>query len=70
MSDEANFGVQIVSPSGERRGLEILSLRDHFAGLAMQVVLRSAGWTPPALVDTAMFSYRVADAMLKARDAK
>ena len=46
-----------------------MTLRDHFAGLAMQAILSNPEYIgeDAALADQ---SYNVADAMLKAREAK
>ena len=43
-----------------------MTLRDHYAGLAMQV-LKDSVWNFELL---AIEAYQMADAMLKARDAK
>jgi len=54
-----------------------MTLRDHFAGLAMQSVL-DGSWPDLQLVpqnglepieNSAMFAYQIADAMIKARSA-
>jgi hypothetical protein len=45
-----------------------MTLRDHFAGLAMQAFTSEAGWRDEvSYQDTAKCAYRQADAMLKAR---
>jgi hypothetical protein len=44
-----------------------ITLRDHFAGLAMQK-LSLAGHPPTAYKDLATLSYQIADAMLKERE--
>lgn len=44
-----------------------ITLRDHFAGLAMQK-LSLAGHPTTAYKDLAMLSYQIAGAMLKARE--
>lgn len=57
-----------------------MSMRDHFAGLAMQAVMTSAGptwrdngWKPvdgmTIMQNNALLAYAAADAMLKARSA-
>lgn len=43
-----------------------MTMRDHFAGLAMQILL--GGYSAPAYKDAAKLSYQMADAMLKARE--
>lgn len=49
-----------------------MSLRDHFAGLAMQGLISATNaegeWTSPADIQLGERAYRVADAMLKARE--
>jgi hypothetical protein len=48
-----------------------MKLRDHFAGLAMQGLY--AGWPQGALISPAAdaeLAYRIADAMIKARQVK
>lgn len=52
---------------------EGMSLRDHFAGLAMQAAVRGAvnvKDSPEAYARIADHAYRMADAMLKAREVR
>lgn len=51
----------------ERRLDNGLTIRDHFAGLAMQK-LSLVGHPPTAYKDLATLSYQIADAMIKARE--
>ena len=45
-----------------------MSLRDYFAAKAMQGFISQATWTDKEFLGEAEAAYRVADAMLKARD--
>lgn len=46
-----------------------MTLRDYFAAKAMQTYMHQEVWNPDTYKDAAEKSYRVADAMLKAREA-
>ena len=45
-----------------------MTLRDHFAGLAMQALIQHLTGNDNEIVDTAEDAYSFADAMLRARD--
>ena len=45
-----------------------MTLRDYFAAKAMQTYMHQEVWNPDTYKNAAEKSYRVADAMLKARD--
>jgi len=47
-----------------------MSLRDWFAGLAMQGECAASTHSRPDVKEMAKFAYRVADAMLAAREAE
>ena len=47
-----------------------MTLRDHFAGLAMQGMYTSKSFPTGVMADTAIEAYQMADVMLKAREAK
>ena len=51
------------------RHTEGMTLRDYFAAKAMQTYMHQEVWNPNTYKDAAEKSYRVADAMLKARQA-
>ena len=56
--------------SGESTGAEEgMTLRDYFAAKALQGMLAENGGGPMRNNTLAEFSYEIADAMLKARDA-
>lgn len=59
-----NHGVQTL-------GLHVtgMMLRDYFAAKAMQTYMISETWNPDTYKNAARLAYRVADAMLKERDA-
>ena len=70
MKNEPAFPV--IAPSGESYGM---TLRDYFAGQAlgiMNTALQQGYWSPGDDPDReiAEASYQIADAMLKAREAK
>ena len=46
-----------------------MTLRDYFAAKAMQTYMISETWNPDTYQNAARLAYRVADAMLKERDA-
>lgn len=46
-----------------------MTLRDYFAAKAMQTYMNNEVWNPNTYKDAAEKSYRVADAMLEARQA-
>ena len=46
-----------------------MTLRDYFAAKAMQTYMHQEVWNPDTYKDAAEKSYRVADAMLKARES-
>ena len=46
-----------------------MTLRDHFAGLAMQSLIQTSTGDDNEIVDAAEDAYSYADAMLKAREA-
>ena len=48
---------------------EGMSLRDYFAAKAMQTYMMSEVWNPDTYKGAARSAYRVADEMLKAREA-
>lgn len=70
------FPVLALSPSGDEHYVEGMSLRDWFAGQAVGAALNAAmthkmdqrAW-PVTITEVAEKAYRVADAMLKAREA-
>lgn len=45
-----------------------MTLRDYFAAKAMQTYMMQEVWNPDTYEIAAMSAYRVADAMLKARE--
>jgi hypothetical protein len=47
-----------------------MTLRDYFAAKAMQAILSDGSWHGHTCKTAALESYEMADAMLKARDAK
>jgi hypothetical protein len=47
-----------------------MTLRDHYAGLAMQGMYTSKSFPTGVMADTAIEAYLMADVMLKAREAK
>lgn len=55
-------GFQLVMADG-------MNLRDYFAAKAMQTYMISETWNPDTYQNAARLAYRVADAMLKERDA-
>jgi len=52
-----------ISPTGEIR--EVMTLRDHFAGLAMQGMLANPDYSGNTATEISKFAYVQADAMLK-----
>lgn len=46
-----------------------MTLRDYFAAKAMQTYMINEVWNPDTYKEAAITAYRVADAMLKAREA-
>ena len=69
MENETAFPAQALGGLGYTTGM---SLRDYFAAKAMQSFLShlvKQGWYADDLNDVAETSYRMADAMLKAREA-
>ena len=46
-----------------------MTLRDYFAAKAMQTYMISEVWTPDTFKAAAINSYKVADAMMKVREA-
>lgn len=46
-----------------------MTLRDYFAAKAMQTYMINEVWNPDTYKGAAITAYRVADAMLKAREA-
>jgi hypothetical protein len=48
---------------------EGMTLRDYFAAKAMQTYMINEVWNPDTYKGAAITAYRVADAMLKAREA-
>lgn len=44
-----------------------MTLRDHFAGLAMQALIAKYGYQPGAMEEMTMNAYNCADAMLEER---
>lgn len=51
---------------GEKLARDAITVRDHFAGLAMQALIAATHATAD---DTPTLAYEIADAMLKARTA-
>ena len=47
-----------------------MTLRDHFAGMAMQGLVARTDWDTDSLDFYSGWAYEMADAMLKAREAK
>ena len=47
-----------------------MTLRDHFAGMAMQGLVARTDWDTDSLDFYSVWAYEMADAMLKAREAK
>ena len=54
-------------PTGINLFYSGMTLRDYFAAKAMQTYMNNEVWNPNTYKDAAEKSYRVADAMLKAR---
>lgn len=52
----------------ERMAQEGMTLRDYFAAKAMQTYMMQEVWNPDTYQVAARSAYRVADAMLKARE--
>lgn len=58
----------VEQPNGYMKAVEGMTLLDYFAAKAMQALLSDPEWrTGEWKTDTATTSYKVADAMLKAR---
>ena len=47
-----------------------MTLRDHFAGMAMQGLVARTDWDTDSLDFYSVWAYEMADAMLKAREEK
>ena len=47
-----------------------MTLRDHFAGMAMQGLVARTDWDTDSLDFYSVWAYEMADAMLKAREGK
>lgn len=60
-------GPAFPDPQENWRGEKGMTLRDHFAGLAMQAIVSNSAEVNPAFDAVAEDAYMQADAMLKAR---
>lgn len=70
MNRDAAFPQDKVDPWGTRTSEGGMTLRDYFAAKAMQTYMHDEVWTPDTYKNAAEKSYRLADAMLKARAAE
>lgn len=68
MKDELAFPIQDAYSMSTERGM---TLRDYFASKAMQPLMAHSGgyWDNDNLYGYAFMAYKMADAMLKAREA-
>jgi hypothetical protein len=71
MSNTNTGGPAFPTPRYERGDMYSLgmTLRDYFAGKAMQAILSDGSWHGHTCKTAALESYEMADAMLKAREA-
>lgn len=69
MSDTNTGGPAFPSPTDGMLDNEGMTLRDYFAAKALQGMLAENGGGPMRNNTLAEFSYEIADAMLKAREA-
>ena len=70
MSDIKNGGPAFPVGSGDMRDPTGMTLRDYFAAKAMQCYMHDVVWNTSTYESASKAAYAVADAMLKASEAK